>query len=164
MFIHPSVSQPTPFIQFRSDRYWFWKAKQPATCLDFIIRCYLDPGSSPPVLSDLALQGVSLLGLLDLDVISIHGVIVQLGAILQVAGERLGLLGVAQVDHVVREAVLGLGLLGALFVLNLSYKISKIMLKESFKCLVLEEMCDSCSHRCSSWPLEGSAESWNRSC
>ncbi|TNN67710.1 hypothetical protein EYF80_022026 [Liparis tanakae] len=66
------------------------------------------------------LPGVRLFGLLHLDVVGHDGVVVQLGAVLQVAGERLGLLGVAQVDHVQGKAVLGLALLGALPVLDLN--------------------------------------------
>lgn len=31
MFRHPSVSQPTPFIQFRSERYWFCGATESVT-------------------------------------------------------------------------------------------------------------------------------------
>lgn len=72
-------------------------------------------------LSHLTLQGISLFGLLDLDVIRHDGVVVQLCAIFQVTCQGLSLFGMAQVDHVVRKAVLGLALLGALLVFNLKW-------------------------------------------
>lgn len=72
-------------------------------------------------MSHLALQGISLFGLLDLDVIGHDGVVVQLCAILQVTREGLSLFGVTQVDHVVRKAEVGLALLRALLVRNLKW-------------------------------------------
>lgn len=67
----------------------------------------------------LALQRISLLRLLDLDVICHHRVVMELCAIFQVASEGLGLFGMAQVNHVLIKSVLSLALLGALLVLNL---------------------------------------------
>lgn len=78
-------------------------------------------GSPLSLISHLALQGISLFGLLDLDVIRHDGVVVQLCAIFQVTCKGLSLFGMAQVDHVQRKAVLGLALFGALFVLNLKW-------------------------------------------
>lgn len=92
-----------------------------------------------PGLSHLALQGISLFGLLDLDVVGHDGVVVQLGAILQVAGEGLGLFGVAQVDHVQGEAELRLALLGAPLVLNLQW--SRVKRNDRF---LISHTCCSC--------------------
>lgn len=75
--------------------------------------------SSPLIPSYLALERICLLGLLHLDVVGHDRVVVQPGAVLQVTGQRLGLLGVAQIDHVLGKCVVGLALLGALLVLNL---------------------------------------------
>lgn len=70
-------------------------------------------------MSHLTLLGISLLGLLDLDVVGHDGVVVQLGAVLQVTSQSLGLLGMAQVDHIQRKAVVGLILFRALLVRDL---------------------------------------------
>lgn len=119
MFKQPSASQPTPFIQFRSERYWFCTATTEAGRHLRITPCLRSAGRRLPAPSYLALQRVRLLGLLHLDVVGHDSVVVQLGAVLQVAGQGLGLLGVAQVDHVLGEGVVGLALLGALLVLDL---------------------------------------------
>lgn len=72
-------------------------------------------------MSHITLQGISLLGLLDLDIIGHDGVVVQLGAVLQVTGQSLGLFGMAQVDHIQRKAVVGLVLFRALLVCDLRW-------------------------------------------
>lgn len=70
-------------------------------------------------MSHLTLQGISLFGLLDVDVIGHDGVVVQLGAVFQVAGQSLGLFGMVQVDHIQRKTVVGLVLFRSLLVFNL---------------------------------------------
>lgn len=72
-------------------------------------------------MSHLTLQGISLFGLLDLDVVGHDGVVVQLGAVLQVTCQSLGLFGMAQIDHIQRKAVVGLVLFRPLLVFNLSW-------------------------------------------
>lgn len=73
----------------------------------------------PYAMSHLTLQGISFFGLLDLDIIGHDGVVVQLGAVLQVTRQSLGLFGMAQVDHVQRKAEVGLVLFRAFLVFNL---------------------------------------------